>query len=439
VPAAFNNIVGLKPSRGVISTTGVVPACRSLDCVSVFAATCEDAARVAEIMRGFDATDPSSRPEGEWVDFAPAPVPPRFRFAVPAGRGPDLHDGPTAQVFDVAIANLVAWGGTPVEIDFTPFRQVADTLYKGPFVAERLEAAGALLASNPDALLPPIRSILEGATRWTAGEALAATNRLAASRRDVAPLWRDVDFLLVPTAPRLPTVDELAIDPLGPNAALGLTCNFVNLLDLAALAVPVGLRPDGLPAGVTLVGPWGSDARLAGFGSRLHRATSQTVGATTAPLRPVASGVPPAGRGESASGIDLVVVGAHLSGEPLNHQLTSVGGRFVRACRTAPVYRLFELPNTTPPKPGLVRAGDHETDGANAANATTAIEVEVWRLSPAAFGAFVAAVPQPLCIGRVELDDGTWTSGFLCEPRATVGAREISSFGGWRAFRRGPN
>jgi allophanate hydrolase len=423
VPAAFNNIVGLKPSRGVISAAGVVPACRSLDCVSVFAATCEDAAFVAEVMRGFDGADPFSRLDADAVHFAPAPLPGSFRVGVPAPSARKfLDDARASRAFDGAIEHCAALGATIVEIDFAPFLAAGALLYEGPFVSERLEAAGRLLSERPETLRPELRAILEGATVFTATAAFAAQTKLLFLRRRVAEILRTIDCLMVPTAPTLPRIDAVERDPLGLNGALGVYSTFVNLLDMAALAVPVGFRDDGLPSGVTLMGPWGSDARLAGLGTRLHRKTSSRVGATPLPLPPAVA--PPALPDDA---ILVAVVGAHLSGEPLNHQLTSLGGTLARVCKTAPTYRLFALPETTPPKPGLIRV---------ARNEGAAIEVEVWRLSPAAFGAFVAAIPSPLGVAKLELEDGAEVCGFVCEAHATVGAEDISSFGGWRAFRR---
>ena len=425
VPAAFNNIVGLKPSRGVISAAGVVPACRSLDCVSVFAATCEDAAFVAEVMRGFDGADPYSRADAEGVRFAPTPMAGTFRVGVPAPSARKfLGDTRAARAFDAAIEHCAALGATVVEIDFAPFLAAGALLYEGPFVSERLEAAGRLLSERPETLRSELRAILEGATTFTAKAAFAAQTKLLFLRRRVAEILRTIDCLMVPTAPTLPRIEEVERDPLGLNGALGVYSTFVNLLDLAALAVPVGFRDDGLPTGVTLMGPWGSDARLAGLGTRLHRATSSRVGAT--PLALPASVAPPTVSDDS---VLVAVAGAHLSGEPLNHQLTSRGSTLARACKTAPCYRLFALPNTTPPKPGLMRVAPGASDGA-------AIEVEVWRLSPSAFGTFVAAIPSPLGIAKLELEDGVEVSGFVCEAHATVGAEDISSYGGWRAFRR---
>jgi allophanate hydrolase len=423
VPAAFNNIVGLKPSRGLLSTTGVVPAVPSLDCVSIFAPTVAEAARVATIARGYDEADPWSRPEAATFSFGPASRPPRFRFGVPRASALDfLGDGPASEQFARAEAALTALGGERVEIDFAPFQQAGALVYEGSFVAERLIAAGRVLAEQPESLVPAVRSILERATSVDARAAFETARGLARLRRSTARILAELDFLFVPTTPTILRIEDLERDPLRLNAALGAYTTFVNPLDLAALAVPTGFRNDRLPAGATLVGPWGSDARLAAFGAMLHHATSRERGATGRPL--VAPDAPDIS--QPADRIAVAVLGAHLSGEPLNHQLTDAGGQFVRATRTAPHYRFYALPNTTPPKPGLARV-----DGSG-----EAIELEIWSLSPAAFGSFVARIPAPLCIGRIDLEDGSAVSGFLCEGSALAGARDISSFGGWRAFRR---
>ncbi len=422
VPAAYNNLAGVKPSPGLLSTRGVVPACRSLDCVSIFALTTADAALVAEHARGFDAADPYSRREADTVSSAIGSTPATFRFGVPDDRHLTFcDDAQAARAFAVALERLRALGGEPVAIDFAPFAETAALLYEGPFVAERLEAAGELLARDPGAILPPVREILAGALRRDAAEVFAALRKRQVLRRRAHDLLAAVDCLVVPTAPTIYSLAAVEADPIRLNATLGTYVNFVNLLDLAAVAAPAGFRADGLPAGITFMGAWGHDARLAGFADRFERATHQRLGATSSSppdIAPLTSA--------PASWPRLAVVGAHLSGEPLNVQLTSVGGALVRACRTASAYKLFALPNTTPAKPGMVRA----TDGG------VALEVEVWALPPAAFGAFVARVPAPLCIGSVELEDGGRASGFLCEPHALVGARDISSFGGWRAYRR---
>jgi allophanate hydrolase len=429
VPAAFNNIVGLKPSRGLLPATGVVPACRSLDCVSVFALTCADASRVAAVARGFDPADPfSARGAGD-VPLEPEPLPPAFRFAVPRAADLELDAGflgdqQAARLFARAVERTRALGGTPVEIDFAPFRRAAALLYGGPFVAERFEAAGDLFRRAPEALLPPLRAILADAGRWDARATFAAQAELRLLARRAEQLLDGAHFLLVPTTPTIYRIADIEADPLRLNFTLGAYASFANLLDMAALAVPAGFRDDGLPAGVTLIGPWGSDARLAGAAARLHAAAGVRLGATDFTL-PDPDPVPVEPR--AATEIALAVVGAHLAGEPLNHQLTERGARFLRAARTAPAYRLYRLAATTPEKPGLVRVPAGETGAA--------IEVEVWALAPAPFGDFVARVPPPLCIGSIELEDGTRVSGFLCEGHGLVGARDISSFGGWRNFR----
>ena len=439
VPAAFNNIVGLKPSKGLISTTGLVPACRALDCVSVFAGTCEDAARVAELMRGFDPADPYSRPEASAVAFSGRARPAAFRFGVLAASAREfLGDTEAARAYQATLEQVMALGGKPMEIDFEPFRQVGAMLYDGPFVAERLEAAGDLLARQPEALLPVLRTILEGAARHSARAAYAAEASLRLARRRIGELWSRVDCLVLPTAPTLPSIAEVEREPLRVNAALGLYATFVNLLDLSALAIPGGFRGDGLPAGVTLMGPWGADAALGAIGSALHRATSSRIGATEWPIPParapiVSSAVNPVSSPvePGTARLPIAVVGAHLTGEPLNHELTRAGGVLQSATRTAARYRLFTLPGTIPPKPGLVRTPSGGPEGA-------AIEVEVWTLPAAAFAELVAGIPAPLGVGKVELEDGTRVTGFLAEGHAVAaeGARDISAFGGWRAFRK---
>jgi allophanate hydrolase len=420
VPAAFNNIVGLKPSRGLLSAAGVVPACPSLDCVSIFALTVEEASRVADIARSPDDADPFSRSEAASFSFLAGPRPPRFRFGVPAGAALDFRgDAAAAAAFAGTVQRVVALGGEPVEIDFAPFREAGELVYGGAYVAERLIAGGALLAEQPEALLPPIRTILNSARAIDARAVFETSRQVTRLRRAAAAILARLDFLLVPTAPTIPRVADVEADPLRLNAALGAFTTFVNPLDLAALAVPGGFRDDGLPSGVTLVGPWGSDARLAAFGAAVHRATSERLGALARPF----PGVPAPTAAVPEGWIPIAVVGAHLSGEPLNHQLTEPGGRLVRTARTAPLYRLYALPDTTPPKPGLARG-----DGGGP------IELEVWALPPAAFGAFVAKIPAPLSIGRITLEDGTAVSGFLCESYAVAGAADITATGGWRRY-----
>jgi len=394
VPAGFNNIVGLKPTKGLVSTAGVVPACRSIDCVSIFAQTAADAADVLDVLRGEDAADAFSRPN---QDVA---LPVEFRFGVLSDADLDVDgDASRAALYHAAIRHLQDFGGTKVTVDFSIFRQAAALLYDGPYVAERLAAIEQFFRADADAMDPTVRAIVAGADRHSAADAFRGTYRLRALAREAAAQWEAMDVMLVPTSPSHPTLAEVEQNPLGANSRLGLYTNFVNLLDYAAIAIPAGFRSNGLPAGVTLIGPAFTDRSLAWLGARLHAAAK--------------------------SFVDLAVAGAHLSGMALNHQLTDLGATLLRPARTAADYRLLALPGTSPPKPGLVRAPGFAGAG---------IEVEIWRLSTASFGQFVASLPQPMAIGRVELDDGCSVAGFLCEPCAVEGAVDITSFGGWRAY-----
>ncbi len=419
VPAGLNNLVGLKPTRGAFSTRGVVPACRTLDCVSIFALSCHDAGKVAQVMEAFDPLDAFARAR-------PAerlPWPTHLRIGVPA-RAKRYFDGDAeaARLFEDSLARVKRLGAQIVEIDFSPFRETAALLYQGPWVAERWAALRAFHARHAAAFHPVTRSIVESAQTVSAADTFDGYYRLAELARSAAAQWEHMDVLLVPTAPRPYTLAEVAADPVLPNSRLGTYTNFVNLLDLTGVAVPAGLRTDGVPWGVTFLAPAWRDAELLALGSSWHTELGGKLGATntvldcnrSTPTTTVPGSVP----------IRLAVVGAHLTGLPLNHQLTSVGARLVWSGKTAAHYKLFALPNTQPPKPGMVRV---TADGAQ-------IALEVWEMPIPAFGALVAAVPPPLCIGTVELENGDWVKGFLCEGHGVCNAREITAFGGWRAF-----
>lgn len=385
VPAAFNGIVGLKPTRGLVPTEGVVPACASLDCVTVFARTLPEAERALSFMavppaRGLPPLD--QRRPGPW------------RVAVPAREQLGELDAGWAEAFDTAAARLADAGAALQPVDLAPFTEAAALLYEGAFVAERHTAVGAFVDAHAGTadLDPTVAGIISGARDIPAHRLFADQERLAHLRTTAMASLGDADALLLPTTPGHPTLAEVAADPLGANARLGRFTNSTNLFDLAAVAVPAG-EVNGLPFGVMLIGPAFTDERLARVAGLL----------TTAPL-------------------PLAVVGAHLSGQPLNGQLLSLGGRFERATTTAAAYRLYAL-DTTPPKPGLVRTRE---GGA-------AIEAEVWRLPVEGLGALLAALPRPMTLGTVELADGTFVTGFLCEPEALSDAREITAYGGWRA------
>lgn len=417
VPASFNNLVGLKPTKGWFSTRGVVPACRSLDCVSVFGLTVADATAVAGLMGRYDAADPFSRPA------APVPLAPKsFRFGVPRADQLDwFGDALNPPLYALALDRLEALGGERVEIDFAPFAAAARLLYEGPWVAERWSATRKFFADHADAFFPVTRQIIEGGAALLAVDAFEAQYRLAELRRAADVTWDQVDTLVLPTAASIYTQAELAAEPIKLNSILGTYTNFANLLDTAALAVPVGLRADGLPFGVTLFGPAWSDARLAALAAPLHAAAGLRLGATSHALPALA----PARDDPTDTMLPLAVVGAHLQGEPLNHQLTDRGGRLVRSAVTAPIYRFYSLANCTPPKPGLQRVA---TGGAS-------IAVEIWELPKRAWAEFVASIPPPHGIGALQLVDGTTVPGYQCEPIALAGATDITAFGGWRAYR----
>ena len=406
VPAAFNDIVGLKPTRGLLSTTGVVPACRSLDCVSIFAGSAAGAERVWRVAQGFDAADPFSRTADPGAGAAPW-LRGAFRFGVP--RDEDLAffgDDESPRLFRTAIARLEAAGGTRVIVDFAPFRDAAALLYSGPWVAERYAAVGEFAESHVDEVHPVVGSIIRRAAATSAADAYRGLYRLEALKRAAAPTWAGIDVMLVPTAGTIYTKEAVEADPVQLNTNLGYYTNFVNLMDLAAVAMPAGFRRDGLPFGVSLVGPAFSDAALLALASRFAGDSAQT-------------------SGDAPGCIHVAVVGAHLSGQPLNHQLTDRGARLVQSCRTSPEYRFYALANTSPPKPGLVREPGFEGPG---------IAIEVWAVPSQHFGSFVAGVPPPLGIGSIQLDTGEWVKGFICEPAGIAGAAEITEFGGWGRY-----
>jgi len=420
IPASFNNLVGVKPTRGLLSTSGVVPACRSLDCVSVFALTVHDAGEVAEIAAGPDKTDAYSRSDADRVRFLAGEAPASFRFGVPsASYLNELDYGGTRADFERAVQRLKRLGGIPVELDFEPFHATGQMLYEGAFVAERAASVHSILSKKPEGVLPVISNVLSRAEGITATDAFLGMQTLAEHARRTRLAWPSIDLFIVPTTPFFPKVSEVQADPIGLNSRLGALMNFANLLDLSALAVPSDLRADGLPFGITLFGKRDADAYLAAIGDAFQRDVAGTLGATGAPLPPA-----PEPRRPRAGNMLLSVVGAHLSGQPLNKQLTELSATLVRACKTAAEYRLYALPNTTPPKPGLVRVS----------SGGRAIEVEVWELTPEAFGQFMKGVPAPMTIGTCILEDGCQVHGFGCEPLALEGATDITDFGGWRAF-----
>ncbi len=417
VPAAFNNIVGLKPTKGAVSATGMVPACRSIDCISVLAANVGDADLVYRVMRGFDPTDGFSRSIRD--------IPLRnekFCFGVLAAEDREFcGDHEAASLYQSAIDQLEFLGGTSVAIDYAPFRDAAALLYEGAFVAERYVAIGDFAAAHRNEMDATVAHIVAESGSFTAAEAFQAIYRLHELAQLAKVQWERIDFLLLPTAPTIFTVAQLLADPIRYNSLLGIYTNFVNLLDCAAMAIPAGFCSSShLPFGVSLIGPAFTDRALAYHADRLHRALKLPVANTGEfPAADAVLATPSDGR------LFIAVAGAHLSGMPLNPQLTSLGATLSRAALTAPGYRLYALANTVPAKPGLVRDPGFTGPG---------IAIEIWSLSQAAFGTFVASLPRPMCIGKIELAEGGEVPGFLCEPAALAGATDITHSGGWRAF-----
>jgi allophanate hydrolase len=419
VPAALSNIVGLKPSLGVVSTSGLVPACRTLDCVSLFALTTDDAFAALTVIAGPDPADPYSRARAPGRLGAVASG---LRVGVPApGQRLFFGDAVAAAAYEAAIARFAGLGATMVEIDMEPFHETARLLYEGPWVAERYIVARALIDSAPQSLHPVTREIVLAGARPSAVDAFEAFYRLEGLRRMRDHVFGAIDALLLPTVPTVYTVDEVLADPVRLNSRLGTYTNFVNLLDLCGLALPAALHADGTPFGITLLGPAGHDAMLASIGRVFHADTGLALGALERPQPPLSrlSALPAEGE------IAIAVVGAHLGGMPLNGELKSLGARLLEATLTAADYKLYALAQTRPAKPGLLRV----PKGAGAA-----IEIEIWALPGEHYGRFVAAVPAPMSIGTIRLADGRSVQGFLVESEALAGARDISSFGGWRAF-----
>jgi allophanate hydrolase len=410
VPAAFNNLIGYKPTLGLLSTRGMVPACRTLDAISIFSTTAGDAARVAHVISGFDAEDPWSRhPQRAgkrgWSRQE------KFRFGVPLPAQRDFFGNTEyARLFEASIHRCISMGGMPAEIDIEPLLEVARLLYEGPWVAERYLTAEALLETTPAAVHSVTRQIIEAGRTPSALDAFRAQYRLRELSALAAGIWQSMDVLLLPTAGTHYTIEEVSAQPLQLNTNLGRYTNFVNLLDLAAVSIPAGFTQRGLPFGVTLMAPAWQDEELLSLAGRVHTGSSNIPGTDDLPRLP--------------GMIDIAVCGAHMSGLPLNRQLTERGAWQIAATRTAPEYRLYALPGGPPARPGLVRV----------AEGGVAINMEIWRMPEEHFGSFMGCVRSPLGIGMVQTASGEPVCGFLCEAVAAAGAQDISSHGGWRNY-----
>jgi allophanate hydrolase len=420
IPAGCNNIVGLKPTAGLLSTEGVVPACRSLDCVSIFALRADDAYTIFRIGAGDRSR--SERPTNR------SGRPGRFTFAVPADSDLEFHgDDDQAALFRKAVADLGRFAESrPTAVELEPYLEVSALLYEGPWAAERLAVLDDFLREHSSDVHPVTRDILARGADYSAVDAFKAMHRLQELRPRCLEVFERAEILVVSTLPALPTRAEATSDSALWSRRLGRTTNFVNLLGLTALAVPCGFGSKGLPGGITLIAPAGHERRLAEIGMAWQRWTKLPLGATSSYLpteeEPAGMEQPrPAAKGM----VRVAVAGAHLRGQPLHDNLLRTGARFVRTCRTAALYRFIALMNLKPPRPGLLR--DHGCAGA--------ITVEIFDLPTAGFGELVASVAPPLAIGTIELEDGEAVKGFLCESFAAVQARDITDFGGWVAFR----
>ncbi len=416
VPAAFNNLIGLKPTRGLLSTTGVIPACRSLDCVSIFALSSADAARVFEIVQNFDTADPYARRTHTRPQFPQR----QFRFGVPTAPSLEFFGNTEyEQLFHATVARIEELGGLRIEIDFQPFLQTARLLYEGPWVAERYLAIKERIERAPETLLPVTRQIISAGARGSSLDAFAAEYRRMELKRASETVWDQVDVIMTPTTGTHYRIAQVEADPVQLNSDLGYYTNFMNLLDLSAVAVPAGFCANGLPFGVTLFAPAFNDTNLLALADRVHRVSVTTVGATKEAIPSEIYN--PASKNDE---IPVAVCGAHMEGLALNTQLTERGARLLQRTRTAPTYHFYALPGGPPHRPGLIRV----------ASGGVAIEVEVWAVPAQHFGSFVAQIPAPLGIGKVELADGTRVPGFICEGYAISGAQNITALGGWRAY-----
>lgn len=416
VPAAFNQIVGLKPTPGAVPGTGLVPACRTLDCIGVLALNVADSALVMSIMEGPDGIDSYARPR----PFVGKPQAlSSLRVAVPDER---KLSADYEAAFTAFIERLQPQTAGVQTLAFDTLFEVANLLYYGPWVAERVVGARSIYEQQPEALLPVIQQVLDVHQRFNAADTFAAQYKLQDLKQKAEKIWDMVDVLCVPSAPRHPSIAEVQADPIAVNSEMGTYTNFVNLLGWSAIAIPASQLPNGLPFGITLIAPAWREPDLVRWAQQLHAQTGLTAGVTG--LAVAADAQLPSWKvptqGET---IEVAVVGAHLSGMPLNHELLACGARLQQTTTTAANYRLYALQGTVPPKPGLARADE----GA-------AIAVEVWEMPVANFGRFVAGVPAPLGIGNVQLTDGRWVKGFICEGLALQQATDITAFGGWRAY-----
>lgn len=418
VPAALNNLIGLKPTRGIVSTRGLTPACRSLDCISFFTTSAEEASQLLQLAAGFDPGDSYSRRNPGWNAGSAFGTPRPFRFGVPKESALEWFGcTESPQLFAAARKRLEAIGGVAAEIDFQPFLDAAKVLYDGPWVAERFAAVGDFVTQHPSTLDPSVAKIVGTGDRYSALDLFRGQYQLQALKQHCDALMDAVDCVLMPTIPRACTLEELRAEPILRNSELGYYTNFVNLLDYTAVAVPTAFQANGLPWGVTLLGRAFTDQYLLSLAQAIQRSSAL----------PLVNGEPQGLAAPTAAAQNdrarVVVCGAHLDGLALNWQLRHRGGRLLEATLSAPCYRLYALAGGPPFRPGMIRDASGR-----------AIEVEVWELPQEELGSFLTGIAAPLGLGKLQLQDGRWETGFICESHGVEGASDITEFGGWRAY-----
>lgn len=416
VPAAFNNLIGVKPSRGLLSVSGVLPAGHSLDCVTLFCLNCNDAETLLALTAKFDAGDEYSRAATLTMS---ATANRKLKIGIAQKEQLEFFgDAGYAAAYNAFVAGLSNQNVELVPTDISPLLECARLLYEGPYVAERYAAIEEFVTKTPQLMNPVVRAIIEPASRFDAISTFKTEYRRQQLQQQSRPLFRDIDCLLLPTAGALFTLQQLQEEPIKRNSELGYYTNFMNLLDLAAIAVPAGFTSARLPFGVTLIGTTFSDFELLAIAHRLLSSTPITEGATGQPWKPAP--LVNAGLGY----LPIAVCGAHLSGMALNHQLLSRNARLLQETRSAPQYRLYALAGGPPFRPGMIRVAEN---GA-------AIIVEVWEVPTEAVGSFLAGIGQPLGLGKIELENGQWVTAFICEGHTVATATDITDFGGWRAY-----
>lgn len=418
VPACFNNLIGLKPSRGLFSNTGLVPACKSLDCISIFSLNASDAQAAFQVAAKFDETDPYARKRPNELDTTKRIARPNMRFGVPLPTQLKFFGNDEYQnLYLAAVKRLESLGYEGVAINIEPMLAAAKLLYEGPWVAERYWAIQELIENSPESLHPTTRAIIEKGIDHSAVNTFDALYKLQALKRQAASIWENIDFLLTPTAGTHYTIAEVEANPIELNSNLGYYTNFMNLLDLSSVATPTGFTKKGMPFGITLIGQAFEDEKLLSVAHELQVASDLSLGTSETKYFPDL-------KKPKFDSMPIAVCGAHLSGLPLNHQLTDLGATLAQVSKSKACYRLYALAGTTPPKPGMIR---NDKNGA-------AIEVEIWDLPKTQWATFIAGIPSPLGIGNIELEDGSIVKGFSCEAWATQDAEDVTEFGGWRAY-----